>query len=125
VTVRLPRPIPSEEIVNNASDIDIYNIVFDVELMPEDRPTGRTPTCPPFCVQHYAGDAGRSLCFAQDEQGPGGVVTLGFFAPQGMFLNIYCKTENLTPEETRQLTAALHAQADRAEQARALFTFPK
>jgi len=79
-----------------------------------DLPTRPAATCPPLCIAHYFDDE-TGVCFGPIELAPLGEVGVSFTPSEGTLIDIFAKTEDLTPAEARGLAAALLAQADRAD----------
>jgi len=105
-------------------NIDITGLDFKVALRREDIPTGPKPTCPPFCTEHFDDSAGGpGYCYSTTRDGLG----LSYDRHDGAIIQIHelPNGDTLTPEQARQFAAALMAEADRAEQARALFSWPR
>lgn len=93
-----------------------------MSLLTIDMPTAPTATCPPFCTQHFpAADGAPAICHAAEVDGVG----VNYSPDQGALITLYeVPAQDITPADARRFAAALLAQADRAEQTAAAFTFP-
>ncbi|MEU6785898.1 hypothetical protein ABZ912_42485 [Nonomuraea angiospora] len=114
--------------MNRSYEIDLDSLDargnVNIVLPAGDRPTGPRPTCPPFCTQHFAdAENGPGFCYSDAPDGVG----LSYDQNAGAVVFIHELPDGgdmLTPADARRFAAALLAQAARAEQAAATFTFP-